>query len=159
MKKTLLKRKQGFSGSLKKEEFMQHNAFKTLSFIAVKHYRKLIITFFLVILENISFMLYPVFGSFAINKILAGEVQIALIYIFVIFGIWFVGAVRRKIDTAAFSRIYAHLAVNIILNERQSINNTSTTAARVALSREFINFFEHSFPILFTSIISIVGSV
>ena len=138
---------------------MQHNAFKTLSFIAVKHYRKLIVTFFLVILENISFMLYPVFGGFAINKILAGEVQIALIYIFVIFGIWFVGAVRRKIDTAAFSRIYAHLAVNIIFNERQSINNTSTTAARVALSREFINFFEHSFPILFTSIISIVGSV
>ncbi|MDA3078568.1 ABC transporter six-transmembrane domain-containing protein [Campylobacter sp. JMF_06 NA1] len=36
-------------------------------------------------------MLYPIFGGFAINKILAGEAKIAIIYIFVIFGIWFFG--------------------------------------------------------------------
>ena len=138
---------------------MQNNALKTLIFIATKHCRKLIVTFSLVMLENIVFMLYPVFGGFAINRILAGDAEIALIYVLVIFGIWLVGAVRRKIDTYAFSHIYANLAVNIILNERHQHTSTSKTSARVTLSREFINFFENSFPILFTSLISIVGSV
>ncbi|MDA3057285.1 ABC transporter six-transmembrane domain-containing protein [Campylobacter sp. VBCF_05 NA6] len=138
---------------------MQKSAFKTLIFIALKHYKKLIFTFSLVILENLAFMLYPIFGGFAINKILAGEAKIAIIYIFVIFGIWFLGAIRRKIDTYAFSKIYANLAVNIISNERSSNASVSQTSARVALSREFINFFEHSFPMLFTSVVSILGSV
>lgn len=111
------------------------------------------------IFENVAFMLYPIFGGFAINKILAGDTKIALIYIFIIFGIWFLGAIRRKIDTYAFSKIYANLAVNIILNERSSATQISQTTARVALSREFINFFEHSFPMLFTSVVSILGSV
>ncbi|MBQ7675191.1 MAG: hypothetical protein IJT33_01825 [Campylobacter sp.] len=138
---------------------MKNSAFKTLIFIGVKHYKKLIMTFSLVILENITLMLYPVFGGFAINKILEGDIKIALIYILVIFGIWFVGAVRRKIDTYAFSKIYANLAVNIIQNERNANSQVSKTSARVALSREFINFFENSFPMLFTSAISIIGSV
>ncbi|MDA3045743.1 ABC transporter six-transmembrane domain-containing protein [Campylobacter sp. VBCF_06 NA8] len=124
---------------------MQKSAFKTLIFIALKHYKKLIFTFSLVILENLAFMLYPIFGGFAINKILAGEAKIAIIYIFVIFGIWFLGAIRRKIDTYAFSKIYANLAVNIISNERSTNTSVSQTSARVALSREFINFFEYSF--------------
>ncbi|MDA3076271.1 ABC transporter six-transmembrane domain-containing protein [Campylobacter sp. JMF_04 NA10] len=138
---------------------MQKSAFKTLIFIALKHYKKLIFTFSLVILENLAFMLYPIFGGFAVNKILAGEAKIAIIYIFVIFGIWFLGAIRRKIDTYAFSKIYANLAVNIISNERNANASVSQTSARVALSREFINFFEHSFPMLFTSVVSILGSV
>ena len=138
---------------------MQKSAFKALIFIALKHYKKLIFIFSLVILENLAFMLYPIFGGFAINKILAGEAKIAIIYIFVIFGIWFLGAIRRKIDTYAFSKIYANLAVNIISNERNANASVSQTSARVALSREFINFFEHSFPMLFTSVVSILGSV
>ena len=138
---------------------MQNSALKTLIFIATTHCRELIVTFSLVMLENIVLMLYPVFGGFAINKILAGDIKIALIYMLAIFGIWLVGAVRRKIDTYTFSNIYARLAVNIIRNERHQHTSTSKTSARVALSREFINFFESSFPLLFTSLISSVGSV
>lgn len=54
---------------------MQKSAFKTLIFIALKHYKKLIFTFSLVILENLAFMLYPIFGGFAVNNFLAGEAK------------------------------------------------------------------------------------
>ncbi|MDG6466393.1 ABC transporter six-transmembrane domain-containing protein [Glaesserella parasuis] len=37
--------------------------------------------------------------------------------------------------------------------------DTSTTTARVALSREFVNFFEHHLPTLITSAFSIIGAV
>ncbi|MDA3073935.1 ABC transporter six-transmembrane domain-containing protein [Campylobacter sp. JMF_10 EL2] len=100
----------------------------------MKHYKKLIFTFSLVILENLAFILYLIFGGFAINKILAGEAKIAIIYIFVIFGIWFLGAIRRKIDTYAFSKIYANLAVNIISNERSTNASVSQTSARRAFA-------------------------
>ncbi|MDG6761369.1 ABC transporter six-transmembrane domain-containing protein [Glaesserella parasuis] len=37
--------------------------------------------------------------------------------------------------------MYTELAVPVILNQRIKGIDTSTTTARVALSREFVNFF------------------
>ncbi|MDG6300834.1 ABC transporter six-transmembrane domain-containing protein [Glaesserella parasuis] len=70
-----------------------------------------------------------------------------------------VGAARRAVDTRAFTRIYTELAVPVILNQRIKGIDTSTTTARVALSREFVNFFEHHLPTLITSAFSIIGAV
>ncbi|WP_257210148.1 ABC transporter six-transmembrane domain-containing protein [Aggregatibacter actinomycetemcomitans] len=62
-------------------------------------------------------------------------------------------------DTRTFTRIYTELAVPVILNQRIKGIDTSTTTARVALSREFVNFFEHHLPTLITSAFSIIGAV
>ena len=137
---------------------MQNNAFKTLKSIATEHNKKLILTFTLVLAENGLFLAYPIFAGFAINAIIQGNTLNALIYALFVLVAWLVGAIRRRVDTQVFANIYAKLAVNVIVNEKQNAKDDSAIIARVALSREFVNFFETHFPMFFTSVISIIGS-
>ncbi len=137
---------------------MQNNAFKTLKSIATEHNKKLILTFALVLAENGLFLAYPIFAGFAINAIMQGNTLNALIYALFVLIAWLVGAIRRRVDTQVFANIYAKLAVNVIMNEKQNAKDDSAIIARVALSREFVNFFEMHFPMFFTSVISIIGS-
>ena len=137
---------------------MQNNAFKTLKGIATEHNKKLILTFTLVLTENGLFLAYPIFAGFAINAIIQGNTLNALIYALFVLIAWLVGAIRRRVDTQVFANIYAKLAVNVIMNEKQNAKDDSAIIARVALSREFVNFFETHFPMFFTSVISIIGS-
>ncbi len=137
---------------------MQNNAFKTLKSIATEHNKKLILTFAFVLAENGLFLAYPIFAGFAINAIMQGNTLNALIYALFVLIAWLVGAIRRRVDTQVFANIYAKLAVNVIMNEKQNAKDDSTIIARVALSREFVNFFETHFPMFFTSVISIIGS-
>ncbi|QKF61716.1 ABC transporter, ATP-binding/permease components [Campylobacter curvus] len=102
--------------------------------------------------------MYPIFAGFAINSLIAGERVKALVYALVVLFMWFVGAVRQRIDTQVFTSIYAKIAVNVILNEKQNQKDDSAIIARVALSREFVNFFESHFPMFFTTVVSIIGS-
>ena len=137
---------------------MQNNAFKMLKSIATEHNKKLILTFTLVLAENGLFLAYPIFAGFAINAIMQGNTLNALIYALFVLIAWLVGAIRRRVDTQVFANIYAKLAVNVIMNEKQNAKDDSAIIARVALSREFVNFFEMHFPMFFTSVISIIGS-
>ena len=137
---------------------MQNNAFKTLKSIATEHNKNLILTFALVLAENGLFLAYPIFAGFAINAIMQGNTLNALIYALFVLIAWLVGAIRRRVDTQVFANIYAKLAVNVIMNEKQNAKDDSAIIARVALSHEFINFFETHFPMFFTSVISIIGS-
>ena len=137
---------------------MQNNAFKTLKGIATEHNKKLILTFAFVLAENGLFLAYPIFAGFAINTIMQGNTLNALIYALFVLIAWLVGAIRRRVDTQVFANIYAKLAVNVIMNEKQNAKDDSAIIARVALSREFVNFFETHFPMFFTSVISIIGS-
>ena len=137
---------------------MQNNAFKTLKSIATEHNKKLILTFAFVLAENGLFLAYPIFAGFAINAIIQGNTLNALIYALFVLIAWLVGAIRRRVDTQVFANIYAKLAVNVIMNEKQNAKDDSAIIARVALSREFVNFFEMHFPMFFTSVISIIGS-
>lgn len=136
----------------------QNNAFSTLKLIAKQNFKKLALTFSLVLAENALFLLYPIFAGFAINKILNGETVSAMIYAVMVIAGWVLGATRRRVDTQVFAGIYANLAVNVVLNERKAGQDGAVTAARVTLSREFVDFFEEHFPILFTSAISIAGA-
>ena len=137
---------------------LQNNAFKTLKSIAAEHNKKLILTFVFVLAENGLFLAYPIFAGFAINAIMQGNTLNALIYALFVLVAWLVGAIRRRVDTQVFAKIYAKLAVNVIMNEKQKAKDDSAIIARVALSREFVNFFETHFPMFFTSVISIIGS-
>ena len=93
------------------------------------------------------------------NAVLNKQLVSALAYALIVLIIWGVGAARRAVDTRAFTRIYTELAVPGILNQRIKGIDTSTTTARVALSREFVNFFEHHLPTLITSAFSIIGAM
>ncbi|EDM5062343.1 hypothetical protein CTJ64_10610 [Salmonella enterica subsp. enterica serovar Typhimurium] len=126
--------------------------------LATRHRRKLFVTFFFVIAENVIFLLYPVLAGIAINAMINGDTITAAMYGLMVLFIWFIGAVRRSIDTRTFARIYAGLAVSVILAQRSLKLNHSVIAARVTLSREFVNFFEIHLPMLVTSAISLFGA-
>ena len=120
---------------------------------------RLIGTLTLVLAENLLLLTYPVFGGFAINGVLEGNLGKALSYAAVILVIWTVGSVRRAVDTRAFSRIYAEMVVPVILQQRRDGEVVSAISARAALSRELVDFFEMHLPTLVTSLISMVGAV
>ncbi|QLS06264.1 hypothetical protein HV327_11955 [Citrobacter freundii] len=135
-----------------------YSAVGTLKSLARRHRKKLLATFLLVVAENLTYLLYPLMAGFAINAIIAGNALHAVFYAVVVFIMWAIGAARRSVDTRTFTRIYAELAVPVILAQRRDNQNTSTIAARVALSREFVDFFEKHLPALITSIASILGA-
>lgn len=92
------------------------------------------------------------------NVALNGQLVPALPYDLMLLIIWSEAA-RRVVDSHTFTRIYMELAMSVILNQQIKGMDTSTTTARVALSREFVNFFEHHLPTLITSAFSIIGAV
>lgn len=134
------------------------NVVQTLKHIAHTHRHKLMATFALVAAENLLFVLYPLVGSFAVNAVLAGDTTKALAYAFMVFVMWAMGAARRAVDTRAFVRIYASLAVPAILNQKQK-GTTSKAIAHANLARQFVDFFETHLPVLITAGFNIVGSV
>lgn len=134
-------------------------ALNTLKKLARLHSNKLILTLTLVVAENIIYLLYPLMAGFAINAIIKGQSIHALLYALVVFIMWAIGAARRSMDTRTFARIYAGLAVPVILAQRKDNHSHSTMAARVTLSREFVDFFETHLPLLITSLASITGAV
>ena len=97
---------------------MQNSAFKTLTLIAKKNFKKLFLTFSLVLAENGLFLIYPVLAGIAINAIVAGDTLLALSYSGLVFVGWGLGSIRRRVDTQVFTRIYARLAVSVIMNEK-----------------------------------------
>lgn len=136
----------------------QQSASQTLKAIARAYPGKLFFTLSLVALENALLLAYPLFAGFAVDSIIRGDATSALFYALVVLAFWVVGAARRAVDTRTFTRIYADLAVPVILNQRLQNQSTSASAARVVLAREFVDFFEKHVPTIATALVSIVGA-
>lgn len=139
-------------------EPLNSNALENIKSIAKNNKKRLFFTFSLVTLENVLFISYPVFGGFAVNAIMSGDVILSLSYSLMVLIIWGIGATRRAVDTRAFARIYAELAVPVVLSQREKGLDKSAITARVALSRQFVDFFEQHLPTLIMSSFSIVGA-
>ena len=131
---------------------------KMLKHIGQTHRRKLISTFSLVGLDNLLLLVYPVFGGWAINAVMEGNVWQAMLYGVVVLLMWIIGAARRIADTRTFTQIYTEIAVPVVLEQRKREVPHSAITARVALSREFVSFFEEHLPIAATSLVSIFGA-
>lgn len=142
----------------KSKKVGQQSASQTLKAIARAYPGKLLVTLSLVALENFLLLAYPLFAGFAVDSILHGHTTSALSYAGVVLMFWVVGATRRAVDTRTFTRIYADLAVPVILNQRLQNHSTSKAAARVILARDFVDFFEKHVPIIATALVSIVGA-
>ena len=95
------------------------NAIENIKSIAINNKIRLFFTFSLVTLENILFITYPVFGGFAVNAIMNGDVLLSLSYSLLVLIIWGIGAARRAVDTRSFARIYAVPCRLSLTNERK----------------------------------------
>ena len=139
-------------------QIFQSSALGNLKSIAGNNKKRLLFTFTLVALENVLFLTYPLFGGFAVNAMLNGDVWLSLTYSLLVLVIWGVGAARRMVDTRVFARIYAEMALPVIISQRAKGLDTSAVTARVALSRQFVDFFEQHLPTLIMSGFSIIGA-
>ena len=121
---------------------------KMLKHIGQTHRRRLIATFSLVGLDNLLLLIYPVFGGWAINAVMEGNVWQAMLYGVVVLLMWLIGAARRIADTRTFTKIYTEIAVPVVLEQRKREVPHSAITARVALSREFVSFLKNTCPSL-----------
>lgn len=130
----------------------------TLKTIASKNKPALALTLSLIGLENLLLVAYPLLAGMAIDAIAQKNWAMASIYAVVVLLFWLIGSLRRSVDTRVFARIYARLAVSVVLNQRATTDDHSVVAARVTLAREFVEFFERHVPAILTSVVSIIGA-
>jgi ABC-type multidrug transport system fused ATPase/permease subunit len=69
------------------------------------------------------------------------------------------GAARRTYDARVFARIYSDLATRLVLDQRDRNVEISRVAARSALSREVVSFFERDVPCALQASYATVGGL
>lgn len=117
------------------------------------------VTYFLFVIENLLRLAQPLLIGWAINDLLkssyAGLILLAVVHTIHMT----IRVLRQMYDTRAFTAIYSQRAGELVLQQRADEVETSRVAARSALAREFVEFFERQVPIVIRSLFSIVGAV
>ena len=120
---------------------------------------RIALTYALFVVENLLRLAQPLLIGWAINDLLQSS--------FVGLGIFAVSQVlhmairvgRQMYDTRAFTGIYSEKAGELVLGQRAEQVDVSTVAARSALARDFVEFFERHVPIIIQALFSLVGAV
>jgi hypothetical protein len=121
---------------------------------------RIALTYGVTLLEKLFYLLYPWTIGLAIDGLLAGEGLPALVPLVAIWGLHIaIGAARQVYDTAVFARIHAEIATATIARQRLAGIDTTEIAARSAMSRELVDFFEREVPTLITSALGLVGGI
>lgn len=134
---------------------------KDFSIISIfKKYKwKISLTFLLLVLENIAKVLQPLVLGIAINDLI-NKKNDGLWLFCILYGIGFViGTIRRYYDTRAYTSIYTNVATEIAEKQNEKQIEVSAIAARSALVKELVDFFEHDVTQAFTSAISVIGAL
>ena len=143
------------------EPQMASSAREDLSLTAVfaANRGRILQTYSLFLIENLLRLAQPLALGWAINDLLGGEVA----GLFVLIGQHVLhlltGLARQVFDTRAFTAIYTDVVTQTIDRQRRAGVDLSRISARAVLSREFVDFFEHSMPMLIRATFSIVGSL
>jgi ABC-type multidrug transport system fused ATPase/permease subunit len=96
--------------------------------------------------------------GFAIDQLLKGNYSSIIPFLCT----WFAHAItaifRHVYDTRTFTRIYSNLATAMVVEQTKQGALTSQVVARSALSREFVDFFEHNIPQIIAGLFGFVGA-
>jgi ABC-type multidrug transport system fused ATPase/permease subunit len=121
--------------------------------------RSISFTYGLTVLENIFELLYPLAIGYAIDQLLQGNYRSILPFLCT----WFAHAItaisRHVYDTRTFTRIYSNLATAMVMEQAQEGISIAQITARSALSREFVDFFEHNIPQIIAGLFGFVGAL
>jgi ABC transporter transmembrane region len=126
---------------------------------AIRPFRwRIAFTYTLTVIEDLLELSYPWATGLAINGLLAQDYRmIAPVMIAWLLHIA-VGCGRQMYDTRLYTEIYNTVVIDTVLRQRQSGIEPSKVAARSAMSREFVTFFETDMPVVLSTTISLVGS-
>jgi ABC-type multidrug transport system fused ATPase/permease subunit len=142
------------------DDFAPAPSLRTLLIGLGGRYRlKLALTYTLSVTENGLNVLYPFLTGIAIDGVLSGA-WISVAPLLVTWSVHLaVGLFRHVYDTRVFTRVYADLATNLVERQRAQGTNAAHLAARVALSREVVDFLEADVPAIAASVVHFVGAV
>jgi ABC transporter transmembrane region len=126
---------------------------------AIRPFRwRIAFTYALTVIEDLLELFYPWATGLAINGLLAHDYRmIAPVLI-----AWLLhtatGCARQMYDTRLYTQVYNTVVIDTVLRQRQSGIEPSKVAARSAMSREFVTFFEKDVPVVLNTLVSIAGS-
>jgi ABC-type multidrug transport system fused ATPase/permease subunit len=115
-------------------------------------------TYALTVIEDLLELSYPWATGLAINGLLAQDYRmIAPVMI-----AWVlhtaIGCGRQMYDTRLYTTVYNTIVVDTVLRQRQAGIEPTKVAARSAMSREFVTFFEKDMPMVLNTLVTIIGS-
>jgi len=125
-----------------------------------RRYRwRILLTYGLFVVENILRLAQPLLIGWAINGLLQSSYMGLAVFAIGQITHMAIRVARQMYDTRAFTGIYSEKAGELVLGQREENVDVSTVAARSALAREFVEFFERHVPIIIGSLFSLLGAV
>lgn len=120
---------------------------------------RIALTYTLTLVEDLLELSYPWATGIAINGVLDGHMEYAAPLIIAWTARSTIGLIRRMYDTRLYTQVYNHIVEMTILRQRRAGIPASRVAARSAMSREFVTFFEKDVATLVTTMVGIFGSL
>ena len=124
-----------------------------------RHRRRLALTYALTLLENALDVLYPWLTGIAIDAVLKGRWA----GVAPLLGAWILhlaaGLFRHVYDTRVFTLVYADIAAGLVARQRAQGAEPTQVAARVALSREIVEFLQAELPGIAASLVHFTGAL
>lgn len=120
---------------------------------------RIALTYALTLIEDLLELSYPWATGIAINGVLEGHMEYAAPLIVAWTARSTIGLIRRMYDTRLYTQVYNHIVEMTILRQRRAGVPSTRVAARSAMSREFVTFFEKDVAVLVTTLVGIFGSL
>jgi ABC-type multidrug transport system fused ATPase/permease subunit len=125
----------------------------------INHYRSILLTYFLTLLENLFGLSYPWATGVAIDGLFKRSYEGLILLACIRIAHVITEVSRRVYDTRVFANIYSKLATVVVLEQNQNGVPASQIIARSTLSREFVDFFERDLPEVFQALFSFIGAL
>jgi len=120
---------------------------------------RMLATYALFNVENLLRLAQPLVLGLAINGLLEGSYTGLMLFVVQHLAHLVVSSLRRMYDTRAFTSVYTEMATRLVVEQRERQVDLSRVAARSALSRCYIEFFEDYVPMVIRAAYSIVGAL
>jgi ABC-type multidrug transport system fused ATPase/permease subunit len=132
---------------------------QTSALEAVRPFRwRITLTYTLTFLEDLLELSYPWATGVAIDGLIAKNYALVA----PILVAWTlrsaIGLFRQMYDTRLYTEVYNYIVVDTIRRQRAAGVGVTELAARSAMARDFVTFFDKEVPVIVTSLIGVVGS-
>lgn len=118
---------------------------------------RVILTWLLVLVENVFLILLPLCIGYAIDGVLAQNLQPLIGFAGGLLLLVIISVARRFYDTRVYGEIRVKLAKRVERNLRQT--SVSIKDARLTMSRELVDFLEQDLPSLITAVVQLIATV
>lgn len=116
------------------------------------------LTYALNIVEDVLELSYPWATGLAIDGLINHQMHDAIWIVLAWTARGAIGCFRKMYDTRVYNDVYSAIVVETVGRQRAAGAPVSSVAARSAMAREFVTFFERDIPVLFTAIVGVGGS-